>query len=104
MYEESGMGEKPPLNRRDFLRLGGVVGAATIAAACGPIAVPGKQTTSGSAQRGEVAVRIAHITDMHIEPYGPGTDGFDTGPAATCTPRARSGLRSQYRRLHHGLS
>ena len=34
MHEESGWRKKHAFNRRDFLRLGGVVGAASVAAAC----------------------------------------------------------------------
>lgn len=61
------------LSRRDFLKLGTVTGAASILAAC--------LTTSpeeGPAQAGrpKVALRIAHISDMHIEPTGPGIEGF----------------------------
>jgi 3',5'-cyclic AMP phosphodiesterase CpdA len=76
MYEESVAHKRQKLNRRDFLRLGGVVGAASVAAACGPLAVPGSQPTTDPAKGRDIALRIAHITDMHIEPFGPGTDGL----------------------------
>jgi hypothetical protein len=118
MHEESSLRKKRSLNRRDFLRLGGVVGAASVAAACGRIADPGSQrvptpvppptgaVTATAEQRlpsptsppldtpiaapaslhdGKVAVRFAHISDMHIEPTGPGVQGL-TRACVTCTP------------------
>ena len=78
------------INRRDFLRLGGAVGAASALAACGRVQDSGNQRlptpvpppTSRSSpdpcpdQQRDVALRIAHITDMHIEPFGPGVESF----------------------------
>jgi Icc protein len=101
-----------PINRRDFLRVGGVLGAASVAAACGatateqvqvstPALPPGAtQVVSGTAtltwpppgavtpqaaakptpacvqHQGELALRVGHISDMHIKPDGPGVEGF----------------------------
>lgn len=76
-----------PINRRDFLKVGGLIGAASVLAACGgtvseatqiptqvcPTPVP---TQSAEQPTREIAVRIAHITDMHIGPDGPGVEGF----------------------------
>jgi len=109
MHEESSLRKKHALNRRDFLRLGGIAGAASVAAACGRIADPGSQrvptpvppprgVVSATAEQrlpsptsspldtpiagpatvheGGVAVRFAHISDMHIEPTGPGVQGL----------------------------
>ncbi|MGA2504959.1 MAG: metallophosphoesterase [Anaerolineales bacterium] len=77
------------LTRRDFLKVGGLAGAASFLAACGvrmseatqiPAQVIPTPTLapSPSAQQPsqEIAVRIAHITDMHIGPDGPGVEGF----------------------------
>lgn len=58
-----------PVSRRDFMKLGGVAGVAALAA-CAPMSSPAASARSG------VTLRIAHITDMHIEPYGPGTSEF----------------------------
>lgn len=58
-----------PVSRRDFLKLGGVAGAAALAS-CAPMSQPAGAAPS------RVALRIAHITDMHIEPYGLGVDEF----------------------------
>jgi Icc protein len=97
------------INRRDFLKVGGLVGAASLLGSCAapspavtplptmqpwPTSAPpaeGRSTsptpgpTAGSAatqgtqlQEGEhsVAVRFAHISDMHIQPGGPGAESF----------------------------
>ncbi len=76
-----------PINRRDFLKVGGLVGAASVAAACGATATdrapaatqacPTPAPTQAAQQpTGEIALRIAQISDMHIGPYGPERDGF----------------------------
>jgi len=75
------------INRRDFLKVGGFVGAASVLAACGgtvtdktqipPQESPTLTPTQPAGQAtGEIAVRIAHISDMHIQPDGTGVDGF----------------------------
>jgi Icc protein len=95
------------LSRRDFIKLGGALGGASMLAACGGIRDQGSQrvptplppprgspSTSApalssplapragtaapaAAGHGEgVAMRIAHISDMHIEPGSPGVKGF----------------------------
>ena len=99
--------EPKAINRRDFLKVGGVLGAASLLAGCAPSspAVTPLPTmrpwpTSGSTQEAAslspppaptkvrapmqavqhgdhgVAVRFAHITDMHIQPGGPGAESF----------------------------
>jgi len=82
--------KRQAMNRRDFLRIGGVVGAASVLAGCGrtlsqedqrvPTPAPpllGTPTSSAAAKPGrDVAVRIAHISDMHVEPRGPGMKEF----------------------------
>jgi hypothetical protein len=97
------------INRRDFLKVGGWVGAASILAGCGapssgisPLQTMPAGPTSGLTPEGttpasspvpteegvatqpagrpggdsRVAVRFAHISDMHIQPSGPGPEGF----------------------------
>ena len=97
------------ITRRDFLRVGGLAGAASILGGCsarspaitplptmrpwptsGPTAEGGSPAPSpvpaqvaavthgAQAPEGEgaVAVRFAHISDMHIQPSGPGAGGF----------------------------
>ncbi|HET6846834.1 MAG TPA: twin-arginine translocation signal domain-containing protein, partial [Anaerolineales bacterium] len=76
------------MSRRDFLKLGGLAGAAATLGSCAQTPRPGDQrvptpvpppfaATSAQAEPSVgVALRIAHITDMHIEPYGPGMDGL----------------------------
>ena len=95
------------LNRRDFLKVGGLVGAASILAGCGaaspaitPLPTirpwPTEEPTAGASnptatpvpteaavvasqqdtRERRVAVRFAHITDMHIQPDGPGAESF----------------------------
>ena len=76
-----------PINRRDFLKVGGLVGAASALVACGgtvseatqvPTQVCPNPAPTQSAQQPtrEIAVRLAHISDMHIGPEGPGVEGF----------------------------
>jgi len=83
-----------PINRRDFLKVGGIVGAASVVAACGGTVSEGNETptpagspagttqaASQSAQSAEqpaaeVALRIAHVTDMHIAAGGPSGQDF----------------------------
>ena len=89
------------INRRDFLKLGGLAGAASILAGCGgtaaePTKVPSpvwpppgatqavsqptqavlQPTPTAAQSAGEIALRIAHISDMHVGPENPGTKGF----------------------------
>jgi Icc protein len=78
------------MKRRDFLKLGGAVGAASLLASCGRALLPGDQglptplpptvgtsgSGAGSNASRDVALRIAHISDMHIEPASPGVKGF----------------------------
>jgi Icc protein len=76
-----------PINRRDFLKVGGMAGAAAVLAACGVTVADATQTPAQvsptlaptqSAQQPpqEIAARIAHISDMHIGPDGPGVGSF----------------------------
>jgi len=76
-----------PINRRDFLKVGGLVGTASVLAACGGTVSEATQIPTGvcptpaptqSAQQPtqEIAVRIAHMTDMHIAAGGPSADDF----------------------------
>jgi 3',5'-cyclic AMP phosphodiesterase CpdA len=78
------------LNRKDFLRIGGLFGAASLMASCSspqpvdtatPSSLPPAATATPSpaptqAPGPELAVRIAHITDMHILPEGVGREQF----------------------------
>jgi 3',5'-cyclic-AMP phosphodiesterase len=75
------------INRRDFLKVGCLAGAASVLAACGgtiseatqvptqvsptptPAQSPGQPTP-------EIAARIAHVTDMHVAAGGPSAQDF----------------------------
>jgi Icc protein len=91
MSGTSSIRPRRPISRRDFLRVGGLAGAASLAAACGvpateqaaiPTPAPTQvcptpaPTQSAGQPAGEIALRIAQISDMHIGPYGPEKDGF----------------------------
>jgi Icc protein len=80
-----------PISRRDFLKLGGLAGAASVLAACGGTApvttqVPTREcptqaptqapTPSAQGPTREIVLRLAVISDMHIGPYGPEVAGF----------------------------
>jgi 3',5'-cyclic AMP phosphodiesterase CpdA len=76
-----------PINRRDFLKLGGLAGAASVLAACGgtvaeatqiPPQVSPTPTPTQAAGRAvaEVALRIAHLSDMHVAAGGPSAQDF----------------------------
>ena len=90
------------LSRRDFIKLGGLAGAA---AALGFVHLGIRLGRPGSlhnratlhtwlsggttdASTSSVALRIAHITDMHVDPYGPGVDGLTRAlrDVHACTP------------------
>jgi 3',5'-cyclic-AMP phosphodiesterase len=66
------------LSRRDFLALGGLAGAAALAASCSKAAPSPAQVSWGSISPSgrEVVLRIAHITDMHINSHYAATGGF----------------------------
>jgi Icc protein len=74
-----------PINRRDFLRVGSLAGAASVLAACGAKALEATQAPtqvcptpapSAAQPTAEVAVRIAHMTDMHVAAGGPSAQDF----------------------------
>jgi len=76
-----------PITRRDFLKVGGLAGAACVLAACGvkaveepqiptqacPAAVP---TQAAQRPASEIALRFAHMTDMHVAAGGPSAQDF----------------------------
>jgi 3',5'-cyclic-AMP phosphodiesterase len=78
MKERHTSGVKQKLSRRDFLALGGLAGAATLAASCSQATpLPGKVSWAPENSAGrEVVLRIAHITDMHINKHYAATGGF----------------------------
>ncbi len=76
--------DKGRIKRREFLKMSGLAGAASLLAACGaaeqpqptPTSSPSPTTTSEVAKTPtpELAVRLAHITDMHIPEDKTGVD------------------------------
>ncbi len=58
------------LNRRDFLRLGGITGAASILASCR------SQPPQTPSAHGDIAIRLAHISDTHVRSQGADARGF----------------------------
>lgn len=71
-------------SRRDFLRIAALGAGASVLAACAPAAtgIPAAVTSASepsptpAAPARQLALRIAHISDMHIEPSGPGREKF----------------------------
>jgi 3',5'-cyclic-AMP phosphodiesterase len=74
-----------PINRRDFLKAGGIAGAASVLAACGkplpmatltapPLSPSSTAPPAAQPRSAEVALRIAHMTDMHVAAGGPSAD------------------------------
>jgi Icc protein len=87
MNKDSNIKPAKLINRRDFLKIGSLAGAASFLAACGgtvseatqiPTRLSFTPTPAQSAKQPpqEIAMRIAHISDMHIGPDGPGVKGF----------------------------
>ena len=66
------------ISRRDFLALGGLAGAATLVASCSRTNISPEATSCPptATARGEVVLRIAHITDMHVNTHYAATGGF----------------------------
>lgn len=77
MDHNSSKPKEAEIGRRDFLKLGGLAGAASVLAGCGVSPkTPNEETPASGSGGGKAVLRIAHITDMHIEPSGPGVKEF----------------------------
>ncbi|MBM4428141.1 MAG: twin-arginine translocation signal domain-containing protein, partial [Chloroflexi bacterium] len=80
------MKENMTPSRRDFLRFAALGAGATVLAACSPAPAPTAAETKPAEPTStpepmptpsrQLALRIAHVSDMHIEPSGPGREKF----------------------------
>jgi Icc protein len=66
------------INRRDFLTIGAMVGTATLATSCSKaLNVPETvSNTPAFSSKRDLVLRIAHITDMHLNSQYAATSGF----------------------------